>query len=91
MLFRSLADHKSGFVHNHELIHLEHNNQDILLTIIIEGILQLNRPKQIWVRDDVSESVLKELSEKTGIKIKVSQKLKAIDTFAEKLFLHIQK
>lgn len=89
--FALLADHKSGFVHNHELIHLEHNNQDILLTIIIEGILQLNRPKQIWVRDDVSESVLKELSEKTGIKIKVSQKLKAIDTFAEKLFLHIQK
>lgn len=89
--FALLADHKSGFVHKHELVHLEHNNQDVLLTIIIEGILQLNRPKQIWVRDDVSEAILKALSEKTGIKIKVSQKLKAIDTFAEKLFLHIQK
>jgi hypothetical protein len=62
----------------------------MLLTVIIEGILQLQRPKQIWVRDDLSESVLKTLCEKTGIKIKVSQKLKSIDTFAEKLFLHIQ-
>jgi hypothetical protein len=88
--FALLADHKSGYIHKHELVHLEHNNQDILLTVIIEGILLLNRPKQIWVRDDVSEAVLKVLSEKTGIKIKVSQKLKAIDTFAEKLFLHIQ-
>lgn len=88
--FALLADHKSGYIHKHELVHLEHNNQDILLTVIIEGILLLNRPKQVWVRDDVSEAVLKALSEKTGIKIKVSQKLKAIDTFAEKLFLHIQ-
>lgn len=89
--FVLLADHKSGFIHKHELVHLEHNYQDILLTVIIEGILQLHRPKQIWVRDDLSEAVLKTLSEKTGIKIKVSQKLKSIDTFAEKLFLHIQK
>ena len=89
--FAILADHKSGFVFKHELVHLEHNYQDILLTVVIEGILQLNRPKQIWVRDDLSETVLKGLCEKTGIKIKVSQKLKSIDTFSEKLFLHIQK
>lgn len=89
--FALLADHKSGFVYKHELVHLEHNYQDILLTVIIEGILQLNRPKQIWVRDDLSEAVLKTLCEKTGIKIKVSQKLKSIDAFSEKLFLHIQK
>jgi hypothetical protein len=88
--FVLLADHKSGFIHKHELVHLEHNSQDMLLTTIIEGILQLHRPKQIWVRDDVSEAILKTLCEKTGIKIKVSQKLKSIDTFSEKLFLHIQ-
>ena len=89
--FAIFADHKSGFIYKHELVHLEHNYQDVLLTVSIEGILQLNRPKQIWVRDDLSEAVLKALCEKTGIKIKVSQKLKSIDTFAEKLFLHIQK
>lgn len=88
--FVLLADHKSGFIHKHELVHLEHNSQDMLLTVIIEGILQLQRPKQIWVRDDLSEAVLRPLCEKTGIKIKVSQKLKSIDTFSEKLFLHIQ-
>jgi hypothetical protein len=89
--FALLADHKSGYVYKHELVHLEHNAQDVLLTVIIEGILQMNRPKQIWVRDDLSEAVLKTISEKTGIKIKVSQKLKSVDAFADKLFLHIQK
>jgi hypothetical protein len=89
--FVLLADHKSGYIHKHELVHLQHNHQDVILTVTIEEILKNNRPKQLWVRDDLSEATLKPLCDQTGIKIKVSAKLKSIDTFTEKLFLHIQK
>lgn len=89
--FVLLADHKSGFIHKHELVHLQHNSQDVLLTVAIEGMLLNKRPKQLWVRDDLTETILRPLCEKTGTKIKVSEKLKSIDTFADKLFLHIQK
>lgn len=89
--FAICADHKSGFIHKHELVHLQHNHQDVILTVTIEEILKNGRPKQIWVRDDLTEDIIKPLCDATGIKIKVSQKLKSIDTFSEKLFLHIQK
>jgi hypothetical protein len=59
---------------------------DNILGVFINYLIQMGKPKTVYVRDEYIHDYLKNLCERIGVVLKVKGRLKAIDTF-EKSYL----
>lgn len=76
-----MADNHSGIILDQDMLSPEDDDVQCVLDMVINYILQMGRPKALYVRDDIVESMLIDLCQKTNINLKVKGKLKAIDSF----------
>lgn len=76
-----VADHKKGMILWHEMLTPEDDEMQIVLGTVIEYIMQMGRPKSIFVRDKRTQAILSDLCGRIGVPIKVKGSLKAIDSF----------
>lgn len=76
-----IADQRTGIILDQDMLSPEDEEVQSVLDMTINYILQMGKPKAIYVRDDIVEKLLIDLCEKTNINLKVKGKLKAIDSF----------
>jgi hypothetical protein len=76
-----VADHKNGMVLWHEMLTPEDDEMQVILGTVVEYIMQMGRPKAIFIRDKRTQAILSDLCSRTGIPLKVKGSLKAIDSF----------
>lgn len=81
---RILADRKSGYILMHDLIKDSDYKDEAdyafeSLDKLIEFITKYGRPKEIYVREEKTKSLLSDLESGIDIKIKLSSRLDAID------------
>lgn len=76
-----MADNRTGIMLDQDMLSPEDDDVQCILDMVINYIFQMGRPKTIYVRDDIIESILLDLCTKTNINLKVKGKLKGIDSF----------
>ena len=76
-----MADQRTGLVLSQDMLSPEDDDVQCILDMVINYILQMGKPKSIYVRDDIVEGLLIDLCEKANINLKIKGKLKAIDSF----------
>lgn len=78
-----LAESTSGLIVDQDFIFPDDNEIEIIFSMTVNYILNYGKPDTIIVRDDYVLNLLDDLCKKTGIKLKIKGKLKAIDYFVE--------
>ena len=81
-----IADRKSGMLIDQNMLSPKDKVAQNILEIFINYLMQIGKPKTVYIRDEYIQDYLKDLCEKIGISLKVKGKLKAIDAF-EKSYL----
>lgn len=79
-----------GNVISHKLIDKNDykNESDYIiesLELLVDNFYKMGRPKRIYVRDEETKMLLKDIADKAKIKLIVKPKLKAIDEFYRSL------
>lgn len=87
---RIIAERKSGLLISHDLIDKNDykNKGDYIIEsaeLLINYFYKMGRPKSIYVRDEETKMLLKDIANKAKIKLIVKPKLKAIDEFYHSL------
>ena len=81
----TLAEAKSDMILSQDILSPKDDEVQKVLGIIVSYILNIGRPKTIYVRDEYMESLLADLCERFEINLKIKGKLKGIDTFVKSL------
>ncbi|HEY5583190.1 MAG TPA: hypothetical protein VIK78_01710 [Ruminiclostridium sp.] len=81
-----IADCKSGMLIEQNMLSPKDDVIENILGILINYLMQMGKPKTVYVRDEYMQDYLKDLCERIGVFLKVKGKLKAIDKF-EKEYL----
>ncbi len=89
-LIRMIIDRKSGYILDQKFINMKDykSREDYIVDSIdylVKFFLRFGKPRCIYVRDEEAMIALKDLLDKTNIKVKVSSKLKNIDKMLTKL------
>ena len=81
-----IADCKSGQLVDQNMLSPKDDLIQNIFGIFINYLMQMGKPKTVYVRDEYMQDYLKDLCARIGVPLKVKGKLKAIDTF-EKAYL----
>lgn len=76
-----LSEKKSGMIINQTMLTPMDNDIQVIFNTIIPPMMDLGRPSKILVRDEYIFYILKDLCERTKIKLEMSGRLAAIDSF----------
>ena len=69
-----MADQRTGLVLSQDMLSPEDDDVQCILDMVINYILQMGKPKSIYVRDDIVEGLLIDLCEKANINLKIKGK-----------------
>jgi hypothetical protein len=78
-----LADSKSGMIIDQHILSPEDNEVQYIFDMVIPYILNMGKPKKIFVRDEYLFHLLVDLCERTKIGLHIKSRLNAIDYFIE--------
>ncbi|MGF7399089.1 hypothetical protein PQ744_01540 [Thermoanaerobacterium thermosaccharolyticum] len=78
-----LAENTSGLIIDQDFVFPDDDEMEIIFSMTIDYILNYGKPDTIIVRDYYVLNLLNDLCKRTGIKLKIRGKLKAIDYFVE--------
>ncbi|SKA96650.1 hypothetical protein SAMN05443428_1226 [Caloramator quimbayensis] len=78
-----LSDIKNGMVLQQHVMVPEDDEINVIFNVVISYILKMGIPKTIYVRDKYMYCIIKDLCQKVGIELKISQQLPAVDFFVE--------
>ncbi|MBZ9606313.1 hypothetical protein G9F73_000455 [Clostridium estertheticum] len=81
-----IADRKSGMLIDQNMLSPKDKVAQNILEIFINYLMQIGKPKTVYIRDEYIQDYLKDLCDKIGVLLKIKGKLKAIDAF-EKSYL----
>ena len=76
-----LSEKKSGMIINQTMLTSMDDDIQVIFNTIIFPMMDLGRPSKILVRDEYIFYILKDLCERTKIKLEISGKLDVIDSF----------
>lgn len=78
-----LASRTNGMIINQSMISPDDDEIQEIFNMIINHILNIGKPKTIFVRDEYIMSILKNLCDRINVKLKIKGKLAAIDDFVQ--------
>ncbi len=80
-----IADRGSGMIVNQTMLTPKDKIIDNVLGIFVDYLMQMGKPKTVYIRDEFMEDYLKDLCNRINITLKVKGKLKVLDAVEKEL------
>lgn len=78
-----LGESNTGMVINQDMLSPTDNDIQAIFNVVIYPMMEFGRPEKIIVRDEYIYYILKDLCERTKVKLEIKGKLKSIDSFVK--------